>query len=244
MSLYEIKQTLLNQYNRPRTPLTPQGIVLHDTEGHDDTDEGNYSYFNRGNRSASAHYFADQDSISQFIPDNEEAWHAGYNANIRYLSLELCHTDVATDFTEIWKRGVWLVASKCIQYGWSPSNPSQVLTHHMVSDRWHETTHTDPDGYFQSFGKTFADIIADVEAMIKTLQQPESAPASAAVGVVKVTCSALNVRVHPTITAAIARPVIKRGEAFKFYAKLNGWYNLGGNQWAYGNNGTYLAETE
>lgn len=244
---YTIIQTLLDKYNRPRTPLKPQGIVIHDTEGHEDTDEGNYSYFNGANRSASAHYFVDWDSISQFIPDNEEAWHAGYNANIRYLSMELTHTTDAAKFAEIWKRGVWLVASKCIQYGWSPTNTGEVLTHHMVSDKWHETTHTDPDEYFKLHGKTFADFVADVQAEILALHHPEPNPAAEAFGVVKVLCSTLNVRVQPTTSAALSRAPIKQGEEYKYYSKQNGWYCLGSSggkdMWAYGNNGAYLQDT-
>lgn len=238
---YPITVTLLDKYNRPRTPLTPQGIVVHETAGHNDTDEGNFSYFNGANRSASAHYFVDSDSISQFIPDSEQAWHACYNGNIRYLGMELCHVDGdPAKFAEIWKRGVWLVAMKCIQYGWTPTNQMQVMSHKMVTDRWHESSHQDTDAYFTSYGKTFADFVSDVQAEIETIKNPPVIHAS--VGLVEVVCTApLHVRVQPSTTAALARADIHHGERYKYYGKQNGWYNLGCG-WAYGANGQYLQE--
>jgi N-acetylmuramoyl-L-alanine amidase CwlA len=215
---YEIKQTLLDKYNRPRTPLTPQGIVVHETAGHNDTDEANFNFFNGANRVASAHYFVDNDSISQFIPDNEQAWHACRNGNIRYIGMELCDIDDQAKFLEVWKRGVWLVATKCIQYGWDPHNQMQVMSHKMVTDRWHESTHQDPDAYFAKHGKTFANFIADVVAQIYAIKNP-------ILGQVKVVADLLNIRAGAGTSFKDIGNAPK-GKVFNYTACVNDWYQV------------------
>jgi GH25 family lysozyme M1 (1,4-beta-N-acetylmuramidase) len=60
-------------------------------------------------------------------------------------------------------------------------------------------------------------------------------------GTVTVIATNLNLRTAPEANAHIIR-TLNKGESYQFYAIQNGWYNLGGNQWAYGNNGAYLKE--
>jgi hypothetical protein len=248
---YTIKQTLLGVYNRPHTPLAPQGIVVHDTEGHNDSDEGNFNYFNGADRSASAHYFVDGDSISQFIPDNEQAWHACHSGNIRYLGMELCHEDDPTQFAETWKRGVWLVAAKCVQYGWDPHNQNQVMTHHMVTNRFHESNHTDPDSYFAQHGKNFDMFVADVVAQIEAIKGNPVAPTPASpvplggiIAQVEVIADKLNIRTGPGTSYNIIKTVPK-GTIFNVTANVNDWHEVIVDDhtkgYAFGNNGTFLS---
>jgi peptidoglycan hydrolase-like protein with peptidoglycan-binding domain len=44
------------------------------------------------------------------------------------------------------------------------------MSHHEVSDTWHETTHVDPDGYFKEYGKTVNDFRADVQKKIDEME--------------------------------------------------------------------------
>lgn len=160
---YEILQRPISQ-NRSHIPFIPQGMTWHDTEDEGATDENEVAYFNSGYRAASAHYFADWDSISQDIPDNEEAWHAGPTANSRYLSLELCHTNDPIQFREVYNRAIWLTAVKCKQYGWDPANINQVNNHAWVSNTFHETNHQDPIAYLAQHGISWAQVVADIKA--------------------------------------------------------------------------------
>lgn len=73
-----------------------QYIVIHDTGNNTDSDEGNANYFCTGSRGASAHYFVDNDSITQIVKDTDCAWHCG-DGNGRYgitnrnsIGIELC----------------------------------------------------------------------------------------------------------------------------------------------------------
>lgn len=56
---------------------TKQYIVIHDTGNATDSDEGNANYFCTGKRNASAHYFVDNNSITQVVLDNDCAFHVG-----------------------------------------------------------------------------------------------------------------------------------------------------------------------
>lgn len=65
-----------SNYGGKRTDAI-QYIVIHYTGNDGDTDENNGRYFQGANRNASAHYFVDDDSITQSVPDEYVAWHCG-----------------------------------------------------------------------------------------------------------------------------------------------------------------------
>ena len=115
-----IKQNLANKcnYGGCRVVSNIKYIVIHYTGNDGDSDEGNANYF-KGVRSASAHYFVDDDSITQSVPDNYVAWSVGgkkYNdcattgggkwygkcTNNNSISIELCDSakNGKYDFTE------------------------------------------------------------------------------------------------------------------------------------------------
>lgn len=73
-------------------------IVVHDTGNFKvgATDESHYTYFNGGNRGASADYFVDDDSISKLIKDDCYSWAVGDGkgkygiTNSNSISIEMC----------------------------------------------------------------------------------------------------------------------------------------------------------
>lgn len=66
-------------------------IVLHYTAGDGDTAENNGKYFQSPGRNASAHYFVDEDSVVQSVPEKDTAWHAGaWDMNCRSIGVEMC----------------------------------------------------------------------------------------------------------------------------------------------------------
>ncbi len=84
-------------------------IVLHYTANDGDSGESNAKYFQKPNRNASAHYFVDDDSITQSVPDNFIAWSVGGKkytdcektgggklygtaTNANSISIEMCDT--------------------------------------------------------------------------------------------------------------------------------------------------------
>lgn len=75
---------------------TIQWIVVHYTANDGDTSMNNANYFQGANRKASAHYFVDENSVTQSVRDTDTAWHCGastyYNAcrNANSIGVEMC----------------------------------------------------------------------------------------------------------------------------------------------------------
>lgn len=84
-------------------------LVLHFTANDGDTDEANARYFQTAGRGASAHYFVDDDSVTQSVSDLYVAWSVGGRkwddcsktgggtlygkaSNANSISIELCDT--------------------------------------------------------------------------------------------------------------------------------------------------------
>lgn len=108
-----------------------QYIVVHYTANDGDTDTGNARYFQGANRQASAHYFVDEDSVTQSVRDTDAAWHCGGGlesshhplrgicTNRNSIGVELCSDKrdgrfVLTDETV--KRGAALVRELMQRY--------------------------------------------------------------------------------------------------------------------------------
>lgn len=76
---YTMKTNLANKnnYGSKRDTKDIKYIVIHYTGNDGDTDENNGKYFHNNIVKASAHYFIDDDSITQSVPDNYVAWSVG-----------------------------------------------------------------------------------------------------------------------------------------------------------------------
>lgn len=181
--MYEIIDRLLpigRETNRPGTPLTPQGIVLHETANPGATAEAHAAYWVSAYRGSSVHYVVDPEAIIRLIPESEQAWHAGPTANSRYIGIEMCHFDDSAQFEEVWRRTVWLAADICRRYGWAPA--TAIVTHGWVSQEWHETNHTDPDAYLATYDRTIEQFRREVQAQLaQTAGTPILGPAQATI---------------------------------------------------------------
>ncbi|HEY3374651.1 MAG TPA: N-acetylmuramoyl-L-alanine amidase [Candidatus Aquicultor sp.] len=169
---YAVTERLIH-HNRGHKPLKPVGLVVHSTVTPGATDEAEQLYFDKAERGASAHYFADWDSITRCIPENERAWHAGPTANAKFLSIEMCEPSGydPVKFALVWGRAVWFVADCCLRYGWGADH---ILSHDAVSKKWHETNHTDPIGYFVKYGHTWANFVGAVSRTMSSLRVERS----------------------------------------------------------------------
>lgn len=76
-----IRKTNLTNINftRGRYGGKIEYLVFHYTANDGDTDENNAKYFKAVHRGASAHYFIDEDSVTQVVKDEDTAWHCGDN---------------------------------------------------------------------------------------------------------------------------------------------------------------------
>lgn len=168
--MYIISKSFLTA-NRSNKPLVPKGIVVHSTATEGATDQAEVKYFNaHPERQASAHAFVDWDSITNTVPYNERAWHAGGTANRQYLGIELCEPkghDVVK-FMEVWNRAAWYFAWLFINVlNINTVTKNNLLSHAEVSAKWEETNHQDPIAYFKSYGKSVEDFRLAVQEQIR-----------------------------------------------------------------------------
>lgn len=106
---YKMKTKIANDanYGSYRSTEKIKYIVIHYTGNDGDTDENNGNYFANNVVKASAHYFVDDDSVTQSVPDNYVAWSVGGSkyancgktgggklhgkcSNTNSISIELC----------------------------------------------------------------------------------------------------------------------------------------------------------
>lgn len=95
--MYTFKINFANRKNYGSIRTSIKYIVIHYTANDGDSDEGNSNYFKNNIVNASAHYFVDNDSITQAVPDNYIAYHCGANnykhsecRNSNSIAIELC----------------------------------------------------------------------------------------------------------------------------------------------------------
>lgn len=108
---YILKKSIANKnnYGSRRSTTKIKYIVIHYTGNDGDHDESNGNYFKNNIVKASAHYFVDNDSVTQSVPDNYIAWSVGGSkysncsstgggkfhgkcTNTNSISIELCDT--------------------------------------------------------------------------------------------------------------------------------------------------------
>lgn len=119
-------------------------IVMHYTGNSSDTARANANYFNTGSRSASAHYFVDNDSCYQSVALNNAAWAVGGTSSYKHsecrnknsISIEMCCSGNyrISEKTEI--NAAHLCAALCRVLGIGADNVDKyVLRHWDVWDK-------------------------------------------------------------------------------------------------------------
>ncbi len=148
-------------------------LVAHDTGNAGSTALQNVRYYenSRNDLSASAHFFVDDKQIICCIPETEKAWHVlyekrtdnllfGFNANDAAIGVELCFGG-KIDNVEAYKRYVWMLAQLCGKYKLNPM--THIVGHHILDPE----RKTDPVSGLKTFGKTYSQLLTDVDFAIK-----------------------------------------------------------------------------
>jgi glucan-binding YG repeat protein len=140
---------LRSNYGNKRNTSDIKYIVMHFTANDGDTDEANGNYFDDTYRGASAHYFVDDDSITQSVPDDYVAYSVGGKkyantkggslygivTNANTLNIEMCDTvkDGRCNVSEkTLANAIALVKEKQQQYNISNEN---VIRHYDVTGK-------------------------------------------------------------------------------------------------------------
>ncbi len=219
--MMNIKVNLANKenYGRSRNLSSIKYIVVHYTANDGDTDENNGKYFKNNVVKSSAHYFVDDDSITQSVPDDHIAYHCGTTGKYKHascrnsnsLSVELCDdvkNGVIYPSAATIANAVELVKLLMKRYKVPAAN---VIRHYDVTGKacpayWCGTATKDKKWKTEFWDKLGA-----------------SAPSTSYM--VKVTASLLNVRKGPGTGYGIST-TIRKGEVYTIVEENNGWGKL------------------
>lgn len=114
--MVSIKINLANKenYGKSRNTSTIKYIVVHYTSNDGDTDENNGKYFKNNVVKSSAHYFVDDDSITQSVPDNHIAYHCGTTGKYKHASCRNSNS-IGVEICDDVKNGVIYPSAKTIE---------------------------------------------------------------------------------------------------------------------------------
>lgn len=210
---------------------TKEYIVIHDTGNATDSDEGNANYFCTGSRNASAHYFVDDDSITQVVLDEFASWHCG-DGNMAYgignhnsIGIEQCRVNgVVTAKTM--QNTLDLVVMLMKKY----NVPESKVVRHYDASRKNCPASFNLDGKWTRW----YDFKNQLHARLNPPVAPTPAP-SAIYGVV--TASVLNVRSsRDTSSSANIIGQLTNGTKVRIDQQMDGWYSI-----YYGSHGGFVS---
>lgn len=231
-----IKQNLVALSKYPiKAPysMVPTHITIHNT--YNDAPAANeIAYMIRNENKVSFHIAVDDVEAIQGIPFDRSAWHCGDgngDGNRKSIGVEICYSKSGGDrYYKAEANAAVIVAQLIKQFNIPISNVVQHANwskkdcpHRMRAEgRW--------EGFVSS--------VKNVDGPPVT--QPTPPPTSPGVpqpggrtGVVTIVCNELNMRKGPSTDYQVVG-VLKKGKSFIAYGQVNGWYNLGGEQWVSG----------
>lgn len=104
----------------------------------------------------------DGSTVYNTVAENRLCWHVG-NGNGYTIGIELAHAANASDFARQWGEAVKWTGDELRAHGW---DTSRLLSHYEAARRWGGSDHTDPNGYFRSYGKTWLEFKQAVAAYL------------------------------------------------------------------------------
>lgn len=104
----------------------------------------------------------DGSTVYNTVAENRLCWHVG-NGNGYTIGIELAHATNAADFAKQWGEAVKWTGDELRAHGW---DTSRLLSHYEAARRWGGSDHTDPNGYFRAYGKTWLEFKQAVAAYL------------------------------------------------------------------------------
>lgn len=136
-------------------------LVIHETAEPGATAADHIHHWTFNDSSYAVHYVADWSDIAYHaVKDDRLCWHVG-GGNAYTVGIELCHATNQSDFERVWETGVQFAAYYLDSRGWGID---RLLSHNDCTNRWGGSDHTDPLDYFESFGRSWEQFKAEVEA--------------------------------------------------------------------------------
>lgn len=234
--------------------INPSYLVIHETADPGATAKQLMTYWRNSPDAYVVHYTMDLDgdTVYHAMADNRKAWHVG-NGNAYTVGIELCHATNKSDFNKQWQEAVKWAGDYLHKKGWGTD---RLLCHNDCRLKWGGTDHTDPLGYFESYGKSWSQFKAAVQSYMQsgevgnggsvsqgggTAVSGSGGGSNISAGTYTVTASALNVRTGPGVnytkksysqlTAnakahAYSNGCLKQGTRVTVYECTNGWARI------------------
>ena len=132
----------------------------------------NHVLYWSNNPDYAVHYVMELDGsvVYNTVPDDRLAWHVG-NGNRQTVGIELAHATSRAQFESQWAEAVRWCGDFLAGRGWGVE---RLLSHDECRVIWGGTDHTDPTGYFASYGRSWAQFESDVAAYLGSGTVPEA----------------------------------------------------------------------
>lgn len=146
---------------------SPSYLVIHETANPGASAYNHMLLYSRGYDYA-VQYVMELDGsvVYHTMEDDRYAWAVG-NGNPYCVNIELAHATTDEEFYSQWDEAVRWAGDYLNAQGWSIE---QLLCHNDARLIWGGTDHTDPLGYFNEYGKSWDDFVAEVDAYMATGQ--------------------------------------------------------------------------
>lgn len=132
--------------------LNASYLVIHETANPGASAYNHTLLWSRNDTYAVHHVMElDGSTVYNTVPENRLCWHVG-NGNGYTVGIELAHATNASDFSKQWSEAVKWTGDELRSRGW---DTSRLLSHYEAAQRWGGSDHTDPNGYFAQYGKSW-----------------------------------------------------------------------------------------
>nr|DAO08074.1 MAG TPA: N-acetylmuramoyl-L-alanine amidase [Bacteriophage sp.] len=143
--------------------LNASYLVIHETANSGASAYNHTLLWSRDDTYAVHHVMElDGSTVYNTVAENRLCWHVG-NGNGYTIGIELAHATNAADFAKQWGEAVKWTGDELRAHGW---DTSRLLSHYEAAQRWGGSDHTDPNGYFRAYGKTWAEFKQAVAAYL------------------------------------------------------------------------------
>lgn len=231
--------------------LNASYLVIHETANPGASAYNHTLLWSRNDTYAVHHVMElDGSTVYNTVPENRLCWHVG-NGNYATIGIELAHATNAADFSKQWNEAVKWAGDELRSRGW---DTSRLLSHYEAAQRWGGSDHTDPNGYFRAYGKTWYEFKQAVAAYLGSGYVAPIAPTDGNGGTVasstttaktgsgfggtyRCNASRLNVRTAPSMSGAVVA-----GYGYGQTVTLDDWYCVS-NGYVWGRYTSYSGHT-
>lgn len=159
----EAYQSVDNYVSNGHGYLNASYLVVHETANPGASAYNHTLLWSRDDTYAVHHVMElDGSTVYNTVAENRLCWHVG-NGNGYTIGIELAHAANASDFAKQWGEAVKWTGDELRAHGW---DTSRLLSHYEAARRWGGSDHTDPNGYFRSYGKTWLEFKQAVSAYL------------------------------------------------------------------------------